>query len=50
MIPQKKLGEPEDIANAVVFLTKKESQYVTGINLVIDGGFSCRGFQGYIDE
>ena len=50
MIPQKKLGEPEDIANAVEFLTKKESQYVNGINLVIDGGFSCGGFQGYIDE
>ena len=34
MIPQKKLGEPEDIANAVEFLTK-ESQYVNGINLAL---------------
>ncbi len=50
MIPQKKLGKPEDIANAVVFLTKKESLYINGINLTIDGGFSCGGFQGYIDE
>tara|TARA_B100000965_G_scaffold401658_1_gene425994 strand:- start:575 stop:1255 length:681 start_codon:yes stop_codon:yes gene_type:complete len=50
MIPQNKLGKPEDIANAVLFLTQEESRYINGINLVIDGGFSCGGFQDYIDE
>ena len=50
MIPQKKLGNPKDIANAVSFLTNKESKYINGINLIIDGGFSCGGFQEYIDE
>ena len=50
MIPQKKLGKPEDIANAVAFLIRKESLYINGINLIIDGGFSCGGFQGHIDE
>jgi hypothetical protein len=32
------------------FLTSKESKYINGIDLVIDGGFSCGGFQECIDE
>lgn len=50
MIPQKKLGSPSDIANAVYFLTEDSSKYINGINLTVDGGFSCGGFQGPIDE
>jgi NAD(P)-dependent dehydrogenase (short-subunit alcohol dehydrogenase family) len=50
MIPMNKLGAASDIANAVEFLTKKESRYITGINLIVDGGFSCGGFQRFIDE
>lgn len=50
MIPQKKLGMPEDIANAVLFLTQDESSYINGINLIVDGGFSTGGFQELIDE
>ena len=49
-IPLKRLGRPVDIANAVYFLTRKESCYITGINLVVDGGFSTGGFQNLIDE
>ncbi len=37
-IPMGKLGEPEDIANAVVFLSSEESKYITGQVLVVDGG------------
>lgn len=50
MIPQKKLGSPSDIANAVFFLSQDSSKYINGINLIVDGGFSCGGFQGLLDE
>ena len=33
-----RLGEPEDIANAGVYLGSDESSFVTGINLIVDGG------------
>lgn len=37
-IPLGNLGEPEDVANAVVFLCSEESRYVTGQILSVDGG------------
>lgn len=37
------LGIPEDIAMASVFLASNEAAYITGENLVIDGGISMRG-------
>lgn len=37
-IPMKKMGMPIDVANAVLFLASDESQYITGIELTIDGG------------
>jgi len=37
-IPMKKLGKPEDIANACVFLGSDMSSYVTGQTLNVDGG------------
>lgn len=39
-VPVRRLGEPEDIANAVSWLSSEESGYVTGQVLVVDGGRS----------
>jgi NAD(P)-dependent dehydrogenase (short-subunit alcohol dehydrogenase family) len=41
-IPLGRIGKPEDIAKAVVFLASDESDYVTGHTLVVDGGWLTR--------
>ena len=37
-IPLGRLGEPEDVAPAVVFLASDEASYITGQTLLVDGG------------
>ena len=41
-IPLKRAGEPEEIASAVVWLCSQGASYITGQNLVIDGGFTVQ--------
>ena len=38
-IPMKRFGNPEEYANLVCFLASDKSDYITGINIPIDGGF-----------
>ncbi len=45
-IPLGRLGEPEDIAEVAAFLCSPRNRYLTGQDLVVDGGFSVGGFQG----
>jgi NAD(P)-dependent dehydrogenase (short-subunit alcohol dehydrogenase family) len=38
MVPMGRLGKPEEIASAAVFLASAESSFITGIDLPVDGG------------
>jgi NAD(P)-dependent dehydrogenase (short-subunit alcohol dehydrogenase family) len=42
MVPARRLGTPEDIANAVLFLASAEASFITGTSLVVDGGLLAR--------
>ena len=39
-IPRKRIGKPEDVANAVCFLAAEESDYITGQVIAVDGGMA----------
>lgn len=43
-VPVRRLGTPDDIAGAMLFLTGEHATFITGQVLVIDGGLSCRAY------
>ncbi len=40
-VPMRRLGNPDDIAPAVSFLLSDEAKYITGQNLIVDGGWTA---------
>ncbi len=48
LIPYGRIGEPEDIAKAALWLASDESDYVTGTTLFVDGGMTL--YPGFADN
>ena len=42
LIPLQRIGRPEDVANAILFLLSDESKYITGTELIVDGGITSK--------
>jgi NAD(P)-dependent dehydrogenase (short-subunit alcohol dehydrogenase family) len=40
-IPLQRIGVPEEVARCALFLASDEASYVTGANLMVDGGWSA---------
>ena len=41
-VPMGREGEPEEVANAVLFLASDEASFITGTELIVDGGFTAQ--------
>ncbi|WP_407180964.1 SDR family NAD(P)-dependent oxidoreductase [Bradyrhizobium sp. STM 3562] len=40
LVPAQRIGRPADIADAVVFLASERASYITGEEIIVDGGFT----------
>jgi len=38
-VPLGRLGKPEEVASLITFLLSNEASYITGVNIIIDGGY-----------
>jgi len=48
LIPYKRIGQPEDIAKAAVWLASDDSDYVTGTTIYVDGGMTL--YPGFLEN
>jgi len=42
IIPLKRVGKPTDISNSIMFLLSEQANYITGTEIVIDGGITAK--------
>ena len=42
LIPLKRVGKPEDIANTILFLLSDQASYITGTQIIVDGGITAK--------
>lgn len=47
MVPQRRIGAPDDMASAVLFLASRRASYVNGQDIVVDGGYG-RALMGLV--
>lgn len=50
LIPCRRLGTPQEIANAILFLASDLATFVTGHNLAVDGGFTAQFLLGMPED
>ena len=42
VVPMGRIGQPEEIAKPILFLASDDASFITGAELVVDGGFTAR--------
>jgi NAD(P)-dependent dehydrogenase (short-subunit alcohol dehydrogenase family) len=41
-VPMGRMGQPGEVARAILFLASREASYITGTHLSVDGGYTCQ--------
>jgi NAD(P)-dependent dehydrogenase (short-subunit alcohol dehydrogenase family) len=49
-IPLARMGKPQDIVNAIMFFAGKQASYITGQNIMVDGGLTLRSHESLIRD
>jgi 3-oxoacyl-[acyl-carrier protein] reductase len=42
IVPMQRFGEASEVANTIAFLASSRASFITGANVIVDGGYSVR--------